>query len=121
MKVSSLLHKAYPLFAFLLLLLLGSCAEEPKPIKVGFVGGLTGRVAGLGVTGRDAVLFAIEQRNQQGGIAGRPIELVVRDDKQDKETAKGMVGPVVKVMAMGMVRTTSRVLDRRTARNSTRI
>ena len=58
-----------------------SCSEEP-PLKIGFVGGLTGRVADLGVAGRDAVILAIEEKNRSGGIAGRKVELVVRDDRR---------------------------------------
>ena len=36
-----------------------SCAP-PDPIRIGFIGGASGRVADLGIAGRDAVLLAIE-------------------------------------------------------------
>lgn len=71
-------------------LLLSACSEE-KPLRVGFVGGLTGRVADLGVAGRDGVTLAIEERNQSGGVAGRPVELIVRDDQQDEKQARQAV------------------------------
>jgi len=70
-----------------LCLQLWSCTEEP-PLKIGFIGGLTGRVADLGVAGRDGTLMAVEEKNQSGGINGRKVELVVKDDRQDDETAK---------------------------------
>ena len=72
-----------------------SCSEEP-PLKIGFVGGLTGRVADLGVAGRDGVILAIEDINQSGGIAGRKVELVVRDDRQDDESAKQAIRELIK-------------------------
>ncbi|MEE4376003.1 MAG: ABC transporter substrate-binding protein [Candidatus Competibacteraceae bacterium] len=98
----------------LLSLLLLSCTE-PEPIRVGFVGGTSGRVADLGVAGRNGVLLAIELRNQAGGIAGRTIELISKDDEQNPETAErvtreliaqgvpAIVGPMTSAMAMIMV------------------
>ena len=75
-------------------LALAACGEEP-PLKIGFVGGMTGRVADLGVAGRDGVIFAVEERNQAGGVAGRKLELVVRDDRQDADSAKLAVGELL--------------------------
>ena len=66
--------------------LLNGCSQE-QPIKIGFIGGLTGRVADLGVSGRNGALLAIEQRNNSGGINGTPIHFIAVDDKQDKNTA----------------------------------
>ena len=71
-----------------------ACSEEP-PMKIGFVGGMTGRVADLGIAGRDGVIFAVEEKNQAGGIAGRMLELVVRDDRQDADRAKRAVGELL--------------------------
>ena len=61
------------------LALLVAC-QKPEPIRIGFVGGLSGRVADLGGAGRNGVQLALEQRNAAGGINGRSVELVVRDD-----------------------------------------
>jgi branched-chain amino acid transport system substrate-binding protein len=72
-----------------------SCNEEP-PLKIGFVGGLTGRVADLGVAGRDGVLLAVEEKNQSGGIAGRKVELIVKDDRQDAGSAKQVIRELIK-------------------------
>jgi branched-chain amino acid transport system substrate-binding protein len=54
-----------------------------KPIRIGFVGGLSGSMSDLGVAGRDGALLAVEEINQRGGINGRPLELLVRDDRND--------------------------------------
>ena len=63
------------------------CCTAHEPVKIGFVGGLTGRIADLGIAGRDGVVLAAEETNREGGIGGRPIELIVRDDAQDPNQA----------------------------------
>lgn len=74
--------------------LLVGCAEQ-EPYKIGFVAGLSGRVADLGIGGRNGVMLAIEERNRAGGINGRQILLEVRDDQQDPETAKKVVNELI--------------------------
>jgi branched-chain amino acid transport system substrate-binding protein len=77
---------------FLLLLLGGLAACGPKPpVKLGFVGGLTGSVGELGSAGRNGALLAVEMKNASGGIGGRRIELLMRDDKQDPQTAAAVL------------------------------
>jgi len=58
------------------------CRSE-RPIKIGFVGCLTGRLSDLGTAGRSGVMLAVEQVNAAGGLNGRMIELIVKDDQQD--------------------------------------
>ena len=77
-----------------MLIVLGSC-EEPAPIKIGFVGGITGRVGDLGRAGRDGVTLAIEEANRKGGIGGHRLELLVRDDHQDPEAAREAVRELI--------------------------
>jgi branched-chain amino acid transport system substrate-binding protein len=72
-------------------LLVGAC-ERSKPIDIGFVGGLTGRLSDLGVDGRDGAELAIEIANQAGGINDKPVRLIVKDDEQRPETAVRVVG-----------------------------
>lgn len=64
-----------------------SCQKESPRLKLGFVGGLTGRYSDLGTSGRDGVILAVEERNRMGGLGGRRIELLIRDDKQDPKEA----------------------------------
>ena len=61
--------------------------EKSKPIRVGFVGGLTGRLSDLGIAGRNGVILAVEETNKAGGINRRPLELITKDDKQDPKMA----------------------------------
>lgn len=92
----------------------GAC-RKPEPIRLGFLGGLTGRVADLGVGGRNGAILAVEQRNAAGGVRGHPVELLVRDDEQDNEATRGavtdllrrgvevIVGPMTSSVAMAAV------------------
>jgi branched-chain amino acid transport system substrate-binding protein len=83
--VMSLLHLGR--FAALsILVLLAGCGQQ-EPIRLGFLGGLSGRNADLGESGRNGAQLAIEERNQSGGIKGRKIELLARDDGQKPEIA----------------------------------
>ncbi len=94
-------------------LLLNGCEREP--IRIGFVGGISGRVADLGVGGRNGALLAIEERNASGGINGRPVELIIRDDEQNHETARkvtrelveqnveAIIGPMTSSIALTIV------------------
>jgi branched-chain amino acid transport system substrate-binding protein len=64
-----------------------SCDHPSEPVRVGFVATLTGRYSDLGVSGRDGVILAVEEKNRSGGLLGRPIELLIKDDKNDGEIA----------------------------------
>lgn len=61
---------------------------NPEPILIGFSGQLTGPHANMGVSGRDGVLLAVHELNTAGGIAGRKVKLLVRDDKGTAEGAR---------------------------------
>ena len=51
---------------------------QAKSIKIGMPTILSGRVAQLGNSSRNAAMLEIEKVNAAGGLAGRQIELVVR-------------------------------------------
>lgn len=60
-------------------LLLPGC-QPASPIRIGFVAELSGRNAVLGVQGRNGAQLAVDEINARGGVAGRQLELMVRDD-----------------------------------------
>lgn len=64
-----------------------ACDREKPPIKVGFSGGLTGKFSDLGTAGRNGVTLAVEELNAAGGIHGRRVELITRDDRQEPDAA----------------------------------
>jgi branched-chain amino acid transport system substrate-binding protein len=104
---------SYLLVLVSLALFLNACEREP--ILIGFVGGMSGRVADLGVGGRNGALLAVEERNARGGIRGRQVELVIRDDEQNAGTAakvtrelverkvEAIIGPMTSSMALAIV------------------
>lgn len=66
---------------------LTACAP-PEPIRIGLLAGLSDRGSDFGESVRNGVILAVEQQNEAGGINGRKIELIVRDDGQDKAKAE---------------------------------
>lgn len=87
-------HFIFIICVFLTPLLLLRCAPQPN-IKIGFVGGLTGRNSSLGISGRNGVMLAVEEVNSSGGINGRNVTLVTKDDKQDVVEAKKVVNELI--------------------------
>ncbi len=67
-------------------LILAGCGPT-EPIRLGFIGGLSDRNSDNGQSGQNGVILAIEQFNRAGGLHGRMVELVSRDDAQHRETA----------------------------------
>jgi len=94
--------------------LLAGC-DDPAPLRVGFIGGLTGSSADIGETSRNAVQLALEEANRAGGIDGRQLELLVRDDANNPQAAAAavtdlkaagvvaIIGPNLSSIAGGMV------------------
>jgi branched-chain amino acid transport system substrate-binding protein len=84
------------LYAAGLLISLAACGPT-EPIKIGLIAGLSDRGSDFGESVRNGVILAIEQQNQAGGINGRKIELVVRDDGQDKAMATKAAEELIKL------------------------
>ena len=72
-------------------LALVACGEDvstPTPIRLGVIVDVSGPSASLGIAGRNGMQLAVEEANANGGIQGRPIELLYRDDGFDPQQAK---------------------------------
>ncbi len=67
------------------------------PIKLGFVGPLTGDVATLGVNAMKAAQLAVDEVNAAGGINGRTVELVVEDGRCAGDVANTAVNKLINV------------------------
>lgn len=80
-----MIQRFLPVGLGLAMLLAGCGADEPW--RLGFLGAMSGHYSDLGLTGRNGALLAVEQRNAAGGVRGRPVELLIRDDAQHPETA----------------------------------
>ena len=59
-----------------------SAAYAADTIKVGLSGPFTGGSSSMGVSMRDGVKLAVEEINKAGGVLGRQIQLIERDDEQ---------------------------------------
>jgi branched-chain amino acid transport system substrate-binding protein len=87
------------------------CGCQQEPIKIAFIGGLTGRLSDLGVDGRNGAQLAVEALNARGGPH---YELLVHDDQQRPEVGRAdiaaavdegaafAIGPMTSVMAIPM-------------------
>jgi branched-chain amino acid transport system substrate-binding protein len=112
------LSRLQPIRGLAVIGLAALCGCRPvPPIKVGFVGGLSGRVSELAVDGRNGAQLAIETLNSRNGAR---YELRVHDDGQvdaqgpaaiDAAADEGdafAVGPMTSVLAQGMMQAASR-------------
>ncbi|MCZ7541912.1 MAG: branched-chain amino acid ABC transporter substrate-binding protein [Anaerolineae bacterium] len=58
-------------------------AQEGEPIKIGLQGPMTGDYAYEGQGFVKAIQLLVDKVNEEGGLLGRPVELVVEDDAGD--------------------------------------
>lgn len=110
--------KGFVLKRIILLLLfavsLQGCGPE-EPIRIGFITGTSGYMADMGISARYALLLAVDQCNEKGGIHGRRVALEIRDNQHDVDTAvkdvqelieqgvDAMIGPMSSTIAMAIL------------------
>ena len=61
--------------------------EEADTIKVGLNLELSGGTAGYGIQEKEGIELAVEKINAEGGILGKQVELVIKDNKSDNNEA----------------------------------
>lgn len=69
--------------------------KSEKTLKIGMATTLTGRLATAGVQSRNGVTLGIEEINDNGGVNGRQLDLVVKDDKADVLEAQAVVNQLI--------------------------
>jgi branched-chain amino acid transport system substrate-binding protein len=62
-------------------------AQAQQPIKIGYLSSLSGPFTPWGILARDGMKLAVAEVNATGGVAGRPLELVERDDRNNPSEA----------------------------------
>ena len=86
---------------------LSSIAADP--IKIGVSGPFTGGSAPMGVSMRDGVKIAIKEINDKGGVLGRQLEAVERDDEAKNErgvqVAQELINKEKVVATVGFINT----------------
>jgi branched-chain amino acid transport system substrate-binding protein len=85
------------------------------PVRMGYIGSQSGKLAAMGTSARNGAILAVEKINREGGINGRPLELIMLDDESipsnslaaAKELKKNdvtiIVGPLTSAAATQMI------------------
>jgi len=60
-------------------------ATAEEPIKIGVSGPFTGGSSSMGVSMRDGVKLAVDEINKAGGVLGRQLQMIERDDEAKNE------------------------------------
>jgi branched-chain amino acid transport system substrate-binding protein len=88
---------------------LSGAAFAADPIKIGLSGPFTGGSSSMGVSMRDGVKLAVDEINKAGGVMGRKIALVERDDEAKNELgvqiAQELVNKENVVASVGFINT----------------
>ena len=91
------------------LLALALSAQAADTIKIGVSGPYSGGSSPMGVSMRDGVKLAADEINKAGGILGRKIQLVERDDEAKNErgvqVAQELINREHVVATMGFINT----------------
>lgn len=66
---------------FCLCLLLMASAQAAEPIRIGLSGPFSGGSSPMGLSMRNGIRLAAEEINRAGGLLGRPVQLLERDDR----------------------------------------
>ena len=79
-----------------------SAVQEPKqatgePIKIGFIGPLTGDASSIGTVNRAGVELAVEEVNKAGGVNGRPLEMIYEDGQCNAKAAVSAANKLINV------------------------
>jgi len=84
-------------------------AAAADTIKIGVDGPFTGGSSSMGVSMRDGVRLAVSEINAAGGVLGRKLEVVERDDQAEKgrgvQIAQEFINKEKVVAAVGYINT----------------
>jgi len=80
---------------------LGENSDEP--IKIGWIGPLTGDVSSIGQNAKAATEIAVAEINEAGGIDGRPIEVIYVDSSCDGKAAANASSKLMNVDQVSII------------------
>ena len=81
-----MIRRIIAVVATLCIVALAGC-REPEPLRVGYIGELTGRSPELAEACRNGVLLAVDAAQASGRLRGRRVDLLVRDTGSSAESA----------------------------------
>ncbi len=84
-KASCVTPRRTKAWFFAVLLLLAGCVPTQKPIVLGLAVNLSGRGGTAGEYIRDGAMLAVRDINEKGGVHGRKLQLLVKDDQGSEE------------------------------------
>ncbi|GBG02451.1 ABC transporter substrate-binding protein [Azospira sp. I13] len=82
--------------------------QAPQPIRIGVYGPFTGGSSPMGISMRDGIRLAAGEINGAGGLLGRPVQLVERDDEAANQRGSRIAQELVQTKvaaAVGIVNT----------------
>lgn len=74
-----------------------STVDNENPIKIGAIISLTGPLSSYGIEYENGLRMAEEKINNEGGINGRPIELIIEDDGGDAKNAVSAASKLINI------------------------
>ena len=81
----------------------GDAATESGPIKIGAVLDITGVGANLGVPEQNTLNMLAEQLNEDGGINGREVELIIEDNQSTEDGAARATTQLIENNKAGLI------------------
>jgi branched-chain amino acid transport system substrate-binding protein len=87
----------------LIVSLAGKDNKNTGPVKIGFIGALSGDAASFGETDKGATQIAIDEINAKGGVNGRPIEVVYEDGKCNGKDAVSAISKLINIDKVSIV------------------
>lgn len=71
--------------------------SSTEPIKIGFIGPLTGDAANIGQNVKAAVGIAVDEVNNAGGVNGRPLQIAYEDGQCTGQAASNAANKLINV------------------------
>ena len=93
----------FNLLLIIFCLILQSSNAGAQTIKIGLTGPFTGGSSPMGESMRNGVRLAVEEVNGIGGIHGRPIELIERDDQANNEIGARIAEEMVRTKVLATI------------------
>src|SRR3972149_11165457 len=82
-----MLFKRLVVLALASFLIIFACGKKEDVIKIGEFGSLTGLTATFGINTDRGIQMAVEKINQEGGLLGKKVVVIVEDDQGKPEEA----------------------------------
>lgn len=95
-------HFFFLLIAAIFISTNSGCGDN-KPVRIGFIGTISGLNYDLAVSVRNGALLAIEKANETGGCRSRMIELVIRDNKNNPDIAMKNIDELISNEAIAII------------------